>query len=162
MSTLYATPLGPNVKADGSIDIARRVSTNRLTPRVCVAHLTYIMTAAELAADVIRLWRAPQGTKILPHLSLVTSDGISTTATLNVGDEDLLGIGAAAVAARYAAAANVAAANARVLFSATGNPVAAVTPYELGSDAWITATFATLTVPVAAKRLEFLVFYLGA
>lgn len=152
----------PTFYADGlpiasAIGLHQRVNTKLLTPRCCVAMLVYTMVGTEAANDVIRLWLAPQGTTILSHLSLLTSDGIATTATVNVGDED-----PTATPARYCAGANVAGANARVLFNATGNPVASVAPYTLLFDAYITATFATLAAPVAGKKLRFLTFYTGA
>jgi hypothetical protein len=117
------------------------------------------MLGTEAAGDVIRFGQLPAGSIILPHLSIVTSDGIATTATLNVGDTgtvDQKGAALqAAVANRYAAALDVAAAG-----------VDAFTPlvaqFELGGDTWLVAAFATLTVPVAGKKLRLVAFYTGA
>lgn len=156
MATFNAFPLvsaGPN----GSVDLASRANEIFITPRFNVAWFTYLMTANEVAGDIIRLWFAPAGTIIIPHLSMLMSDGIATTATANVGDED-----ATPVAARYCAGANVAANHARVLFSATGNPAGADVPYMLTQDSWIEIVLATLATPVAGKHLQALVAYNGA
>lgn len=147
-------------KADvvtGQIDLAKRVDGPKLTPRVTIARLTYTMLGTEAAGEKINLLRLNQGATVMCHLSLITSSGIGTTCTMDVGDDD-----PTAVQARYCAGANVAAANARVLFSATGNPVAAVAPYTVLQDCWLIATFLTLTVPVAGGKLRFLVCYTGA
>lgn len=142
---------------NGSIDLAKRGNERNLTPRFNVANITYTMLGTEAAGEKINLMLGLQGMTIIPEHSFITSDGISTTCTMDVGDTD-----PTADQDRYCAAANVAAANARPLFSATGNPVAAVTPYTLAFNAFIQATFLTLTVPVAGKKLQFVIGYLGA
>lgn len=144
-------------KVTGSIDLAKRVDGPKFTPRVSIVRSTYTMLGTEVAGEKVELCRLNQGACVMSHLSELTSDGIATTCTLDVGDDD-----PTADQDRYCAAANIAANNARVLFSATGNPVAAVAPYVVAQDCWLIATFLTLTVPVAGKKLRVLTCYVGA
>lgn len=144
-------------RTNGSVQLSRRVNEKLLTPRINYAFLTYTMLGTEAAADIIKLFLGMQGMTILPLQSYITSDGVATTCTIDVGDTD-----PTADPDRYCAGANVAAANTRPLFSATGNPVAAVVPYTLVNNAWIQATFATLGTPVAGKKLRFCIAYAGA
>jgi hypothetical protein len=144
-------------KTTGSIDIAKRVNEKILTPRINFAIVTYTMLGTEAAGEIIKLMLGMQGMTILPLQSYITSDGIAATATIDVGDTD-----PTADADRYCDGADVAAANTRPLFSATGTPVAAIVPYTLAQNAWIQATFATLATPVAGKKLRFVIAYAGA
>lgn len=153
MATLYAD----GVRAVTGLH--QRGNTKYVTPRLGLIDLVYTMLGTEAAADVIRWALLPAGSIILTHLSGVTSDGISTTCTLNVGDTGTLTpAGAtlqAASANRYAAALDVAAAG----FDGFTPLVAR---FELGGDSWLTSTFATLTVPVAGKKLRMLALFTGA
>lgn len=144
-------------KTTGAIDLAKRVNELYITGRYNFALLTYTLDGTEAAADTINLLFGMQGMTIIPEHSFITSDGAATTLTVDVGDLD-----PTAAPQRYCAGANVAAANARVLFSATGNPAAAVAPYTLLANAWIQATLATVGTPVAGKKLRFGVAYIGA
>lgn len=144
-------------KVTGSIDLAKRVDGPKVTPRLTIIRSTYTMLGTEVAGEKVYLGRLNQGACVMCHLSEVTSDGISTTCTLDIGDDD-----PTADQDRYCAAADVAANNSRKLFSATGNPVAAVAPYTVINDCWLIATFLTLTVPVAGKKLRVLTLYVGA
>jgi hypothetical protein len=158
MAGPYITDELVNVsQVNASIDVAKRINGKILTPRINVAILTYTMLGTEAAAEIIKLMRGFQGMVILPLQSYITSDGVATTCTIDVGDTD-----PTADPDRYCAGANVAAANTRPLFSATGNPVAVIVPYTLGADAWIQATFASLGTPVAGKKLRFVIAYSGA
>lgn len=145
-----------NVKT-GAIDLAKRVDGPKLTPRVTIARYTYTMLGTEAAGEKINLGRLNQGATVMTHLSKLTSTGIGTTCTADVGDDD-----PTAVQARYAAGANIAAANARVIFDAAGTPVASVVPYTVLQDCWLILTFVTLTVPVAGGKIRALVAYTGA
>jgi hypothetical protein len=139
-----------------AVGLHQRVNTQLLTPRMCVATLIYTMVGTEVAGDIIKV-PLQQGDRILPHLSQVSSDGIATTATLKIGDDDIAGPDDD----RYGAAIDVAAAGLDS-FNAATKGVAATTSYSLSKDANLTVTFATLGTPVAGKKLEFLVFYVGA
>ena len=78
--------------------------------QVMFADALYTMLGTEAANDIINLVRLPGGVKVDPTLSSVTGDGIATTATIDVGDNDVLGVGAAADVDRYADGLDVAAA----------------------------------------------------
>jgi hypothetical protein len=128
--------------------------------QVCFADVLYTMVGTEAANDVINLVRLPGGVKIDPTLSSVTGDGIATTATIDVGDNDVLGVGAVADVDRYADGLDVAAAGID-LFSANAC-AARLTPYVLGGESIIQAKFITLVTPVAGKKLRFRIAYLAA
>lgn len=146
---LYAKQASPN--------LGNRARGDNLTATLLVLIATYTMTGAEAANDIINIASLPQGTMIFPHLSEVTGDGIATTATLDVGDNDVLGVGSAVDADRYADGLNVAAAGSD-LFNANAC-AAETTPYRLGSDAIIKGLFATMATPVAGKKLVFRIVY---
>lgn len=133
-----------------------------LTPRTNVAHLTYTMKGTEVALDKVRLMKGRQGMKILPHLSLVTSNAVATTCTIDIGDDDVAGVGAAVDADRYADGLDVAAAGIDLFNSQAPTTAARTTPYALGADAWIELTFATLATPIEGRKLEILLAYTGA
>lgn len=113
--------------------------------------LSYTMTGAEVANDVVKLYKLPANSIVIPRGSLVVSDAIAATATITVGDHDLNDN--ALDADRYSTALNVAAAGDD---SFTGG-VAATTPFTTTSESWLTFTFATLATPTAGKRLDFYV-----
>lgn len=156
MATLYADGTALHVGLESRVNVNTEAADLKFVRKV------YTLTGEEAAADVIRICRLKQGQIVLPTLSVVTSDGAATTLTVDVGDDDTHGVGAAADPDRYCDGANVAAANTRPLFSATGNPPAATTPYVVGADCWLTATLATLATPVEGKKLTFLVAIIGA
>jgi hypothetical protein len=133
----------------------------------------YTMLGTEAASDVINLYLAQPGTMIDPTYSSVVSNGIATTATINVGDDDTTGTylitgTSGASATRYASALNVAATMTSPLGFSSGTSLA--NPYTIGATAvepvgssagtgvsgsWVYATFATLATPVAGKVLVF-------
>ena len=163
MATVYADEI-----RSGSDNTLRATNLGDRTPAVeqigspNVAILTYTFDGTEAASDKVRLLKLPAGSIILPHMSLVTGDGIATTATVDIGDDDVAGVGAAVDADRYADGLDVAAAGID-LFSALATTTGArLTPYALGADSWIEATFATLVTPVAGKKLKFIITYVGA
>jgi hypothetical protein len=161
MATFYADEIQGTTDLLEATNLGDRIDGAIITPRLSIVVLTYTMDGDEAAADKIRLFRGKQGMMIFPTLSSVYSTAIATTATLDIGDLDALGVGAAADEDRYADGLDVAAAGLDV-FSGTGTPAAVATPYRLGSDAWIECLFKTLVTPVAAKRLEFVITYGGA
>ena len=150
-SDLYAKQANPI--------LGNRVRGDNLTPTVLMLIATYTMLGTEAANDIIDIVKLPQGTMIVPHLCQVVGDGIATTATLDVGDDDVLGVGSAADADRYADGLDVAAAGSD-LFSAIASAANTV-PYRLGSDAIIKGLFATMNTPVAGKKLVFRIAYLA-
>lgn len=151
-SDIYAVQAAPTLR-------------NRNTGReqnglVMFADVLYEMDGTEAANDVVNLVRLPGGVKVDPTLSTVTGDGIATTATIDVGDDDAEGVGAAADVDRYADGLDVAAAGID-LFSANAC-AARLTPYVLSKESIIQAKFITLVTPVAGKKLRFRIAYVAA
>jgi hypothetical protein len=121
---------------------------------------TYTMVGTEAANDLINIGTLKQGSIIDPSHCTVVSDAIATTATIDVGDNDVAGVGAAADPDRYADGLDVAAAGVDRFDSIAA--AARLTPYALGADSIIQAKFATLVTPVAGKKLVFRIGYLAA
>ena len=144
----------------------------------------YQMYGNEAANDIINVYLAQPGDLVSPVGNVVTT-GIATTATLNIGDDDVTGYGlissGAAFSAtalsytskgadpsRYASGINVATGQTNPVAFAGGT--ALQDPYVIGTLAvepvggsagtgvagsWVQATFATLATPVAGKCLIF-------
>jgi hypothetical protein len=138
------------------LGLHQRVNTNLVTPRCCVLQLNYTMLGTEAAADVFQV-EIPQGFRLLPHLSIVTSDGAATALVMKIGDTDPAG----ADDDRYGAALAVGAAGVYSL-NANTKGVAATALYTTTADCLLTVTLTTVTTPVAGKKLEFQLFYTGA
>jgi len=119
----------------------------------------YIMLGTEVAGDKINIGRLPQGSIVDPSHSTVVTDGIAGTATLDVGDNDVLGVGSVADVDRYADGLNVAGAGATRFDSIAA--AARLTPYALGEDSIIIGTLVTLVTPVAGRILTFRIGYLA-
>lgn len=117
----------------------------------------YTMLGTEAANDLINIAKLPQGAVIDPCHSTVVGDGVATTATLHVGDDDTAGVGAAADDDRYATSMDVAAAGVDRFDSTAA--AARLTPYALGADSIIQGKFATMNTPVAGKKLRFRIGY---
>lgn len=147
-SDIYAKQADPKM--------GNRVAASLVSAAVLFATAKYTMTGSEAAADIINIVKLPQGTTIIPGLCSVTGDGIATTATLDVGDDD---DSDAADADRYADGLDVAASGTDLFTGIAG--VAQQTPYTLGKDAIIQGTFATMATPVADKVLTFRIAYLA-
>lgn len=128
------------------------------TAIVLFATAIYTMLGTEAAADSFKIVKLPPRAMVDPTLSTVTSEGVATTCTLDIGDDDVLGVGAAADVDRYADGLDVAAAGIDKFDSIIA--AARLTPYVLGSEAWIIGTFATLATPVAGKKLTIRLAYL--
>jgi hypothetical protein len=124
---------------------------------VLFADAKYTMLGTEAAADKIRICKLPPRAKVDPTLSTVVGDGIATTATLDVGDDDDAGVGAAADVDRYADGLDVAAAGIDKFDSIAA--AARLTPYVTSKECWLLGTFATLTTPVAGTILRFRIAY---
>ena len=138
-------------------EIGSRAQGLKISGLLLIATSTYTMLGTEAAGDKINIVRLPMRAMVDPTHSTVVSDGIATTATLDVGDDDVLGVGAAADVDRYADGLDVAAAG---IDKFDANACAArLTPYVLGSEAWIIGTLVTLVTPVAGKKLVFRVGY---
>jgi len=117
---------------------------------------SYTMLGTEAQGDFLKLVNLPKGAMVIPHLSRVGHlSTLATTATLDVGDDDVLGVGAAADADRYCDGIDIAAAGVDAF--ATG--VADATKYVLGADSWIIAEFKTLVTPVAGVILQWELYY---
>lgn len=126
---------------------------------VKLAKVRYSFKGDEVAADVIRLFRAKKGTTILPALSetQVIVD-CAATLTVDVGDEDTLAPTPLidSDADRYCDGIDCGA----VGRDAFANGVAATALYTLQSDCWITATLATLVTPTDTGVIDFIIAYL--
>lgn len=150
-STVYAVQIAPTLRS--------RLTPLQLCAGILIANVRYTMLGTEAQGDFVNLLRLPKGAQIVPSLSSVVTDGIATTATIDVGDDDALGTGLAADADRYADGLDVAAAGID-MFSANAC-AARLTPYSLGTDPdnAIIMEFKTLVTPVAGKILDFLIAY---
>lgn len=149
-STVYAKQIDPTL---GN----RIIGPNQLQTPVRVFEYTHTMVGDEAANDILNLVKLPQGAIIDPSLSSVVSEGIATAATIDIGDDDTAGVGAAADADRYADGLDVAAAG---VDKFDANACAArLTPYALGADSVIKLTWASMTTPVADKKLTIRLAY---
>jgi hypothetical protein len=138
--------------------LGNRAQGLKISGLLLIATSTYTMLGTEAAGDKINIVRLPMRAMVDPTYSTVVGDGIATTATLDVGDDDVLGVGAAADVDRYADGLDVAAAG---IDKFDANACAArLTPYVLGSESWIIGTLVTLVTPVAGKKLVFRVGYI--
>lgn len=117
---------------------------------------TYTMTGAELAGDTIFVCRLGMGAVVDPVRSSVAGNGIGTTASIQLGDNDTNGGLGAASPTRYSTAVAVNAdMSATSAVSFVGGS-SLITPYQTGDEGcFVTALFTILTVPVAAKVLVF-------
>lgn len=116
----------------------------------------YTMTGAELALDVINVARIGTGVLVDPVRSSVAGNGVGTTASITVGDDDTAGGTIAASTTRYSTAIVVSADMTATTAVNFAGGTALITPFETTNDpTWITATFTILTVPVAGKKLIF-------
>jgi len=148
-STIYAKQILPT--------LANRMQSPTFTLNVRTVEVVYTMLATEVAGDVINIVKLPQGAIIDPTLSSIVTDGIAGTATIDIGDDDTAGVGAAADVDRYADGLDVAAAGVDLF---TANSAAArLTPYALGADSIIRATLVTLVTPVVGRKLTFRIAY---
>jgi hypothetical protein len=148
-STIYAKQILPT--------LANRMQSPIFTLNVRMVEVIYTMLGTEAAADIINIVKLPQGAIIDPTLSSIVTDGIAGTATIDIGDDDTAGVGAAADVDRYADGLDVAAAGVDLF---TANSAAArLTPYALGADSIIRATLVTLVTPVATRKLTFRIAY---
>jgi hypothetical protein len=138
-------------------EIGNRAQGLKASGIILFATALYTMLGTEAAADKIRICKLPPRAQVDPTLSSVVSDGIATTATLDVGDTDDEGVGAVADVDRYADGLDVAAAGVD-LFSAIA-AAARLTPYVTSKECWLEGTFATLVTPVAGKKLQFRIAY---
>jgi hypothetical protein len=114
---------------------------------------TYTMLGTEAAGDFVRICKLPPRVMVDPTLSTITSEGVATTLTVDVGDDDDTGVGTAADADRYADGLDCAAAGID-LFSANAC-AARLTPYVTSKECWLIAELKTLVTPVADKKLTF-------
>lgn len=148
-STVYGKQIDPTM--------GNRVVPKQLCSKLFFAVIAYTMLGTEAQGDFINLVKLPQGAEIDPAASSVTGDGVATTCTLDIGDDDTAGVGAAADADRYADGLDVAAAG---IDAFSANACAArLVPYALGADSIIKCEFKTLATPVAAKKLLFRIAY---
>ena len=150
-SDIYAKQADPRLN--------NRNSGIREAGTLMFATAIYTMLGTEAAGDKINIVKLPQGCIIDPSHCTVVGDGIAGTATLDVGDDDVAGVGAAAVVDRYADGLDVAAAGVDRFDSIAS--ASRLTPYTLGADSIIIGTLVTLVTPVAGKKLVFRIGYLA-
>lgn len=154
MPTTTKTDLGT---LQDSPNIGARAQGLKASGIILIATSTYTMLGTEAANDLVYICRLPPRAMVDPTLSSVVSEGIATTATLDIGDDDDEGVGAVADPDRYADGLDIAAAGVD-LFSAIA-AAARLTPYVTSKACWLQAKFATLVTPVADKKLVFRVAY---
>jgi len=142
-SNIAAVQAAPN--------IGSRLDPINVTGLLLIATITVTMAGTEAANDTVRLIKLPKRAMVDPTHSSVVSEGVATTATIDIGDDDTAGVGAAADADRYADGLDVAAAGVDSFDSIAA--AARLTPYVLGAESWIILTWATMNTPVAAKKL---------
>lgn len=148
-SAIYAKQLDPT--------LGNRLVPRELCSKTFFADIAYTMLGTEAQGDFLNLCKLPQGAVIDPTLSSVVGDGVATTCTIDIGDDDVLGVGAAADADRYADGLDVAAAG---VDQFDANACAArLVPYALGADSIIVMEWKTLATPVAGKKLLFRIAY---
>lgn len=131
--------------------IGTRADAIKVTGLLLIATITVTMVGDEAANDTVKLIKLPKRAMVDPTHSTVVSNGVATTATIDIGDDDVLGVGAAADPDRYADGLDVAAAGIDRFDSIAA--AARLTPYILGSESWIILTWATMNTPVAATKL---------
>lgn len=150
-SAVYAKQIAPTM--------GNRNSRMLENAKVFFATVAYTMLGTEAAGDILNLIKLPQGSIIVPGLSRIIAEAIATTATVDIGDDDVAGVGAAADADRYADGLDVAAAGVDLFDSIIA--AARLTPYTLGADSIITLTWATMNTPVAGKKIQVQIAYLA-
>lgn len=149
-STVYAKQINPTM--------ANRITEpNSLQTPLRFFEYVHTMVGTEAAGDILNLVKLPKGAIIDPTHSTVVNDGIATTATIDIGDDDTAGVGAAADADRYADGLDVAAAGIDRFSDIAA--AARLTPYALGADSIIQLTWATMNTPVAGKKLTVRIGY---
>ena len=148
-STTAATIMGMQPEMNMSTAITTTATT--MSFMAIIATITVTMAGTEAANDTVRLIKLPKRAMVDPTHSSVVSEGVATTATIDIGDDDTAGVGAAADADRYADGLDVAAAGVDSFDSIAA--AARLTPYVLGAESWIILTWATMNTPVAAKKL---------
>lgn len=153
-TNIWYTDIGAPMAGNVNV-LANLVDPNLSAGRLQQITAVYTMTGNEVANDAIYIMRLPGGSIVNPIDGNIAAEAVATTATVSVGDTDTNGGVAAYNPARYSAALNVAAGNTTVGFPFTGGPTL-LTPVEVVDDwVWLLATFATLSVPVAGKKLIF-------
>lgn len=154
MPTFYSN-IGTRQNANSLF--GNQVNPAQFSRSIKLLEVVYTFVGTEAANDIVNLAWLPEGSEVVPHLCTVNSDGVASTATITVGDLDVAGVGTAVDADRYSTALDVAAAGNDAF---TGG-VAFTTPYRLGADAWLSATFASMNTPVAGKKLTFRIAYVS-
>ena len=139
-------------------NIGSRAQGLKASGIILIATATYTMLGTEAQNDLINICRLPPRAMVDPTLSSVVSNGIATTATLDVGDDDDEGVGAAADPDRYADGLDVAAAGVDQFDAIAA--AARLTPYVTSKACWLQGKFATLVTPVADKLLVFRIAYI--
>jgi len=155
MPTFYADQIAGATSAVAASQLGDRTPGAEITNRTSYLIATYTMDGTEVADDVIRLGKLRAGDLVIGGSILISNDAVATTATLDIGDTE----GTDDVD-RYVDGADVAAAGLDLGSASPG--AGTLLPAALGTDEWITATFATLATPVAGKKLQILVPYVGA
>jgi hypothetical protein len=132
--------------------IGNRAQGLKITGIVLFATTIYTMLGTEAAAEKVRLFKLPPRAMVDPTLSSVVSNGVAGVAcTVDIGDDDDEGVGAAADPDRYADGLDVAAAGIDQFSSIAA--AARLTPYVTSKECWCELTFATLNTPTAGGKL---------
>ena len=118
-----------------------------------------------MQSDIIYIARVGMGVIVDPVRSSVASTNVAATATLSIGDTDTVGGTQAADTERYSTPINVATNMSATTAASFAGGTALITPQEItdddnsggqnGQQVWLTAKFATLSLPQAGKKLVF-------
>lgn len=151
MAILYTDIAAP--QKGGTNVLADLNNPNLDNGRIQLITAVYTMVGTEAANDIIYIARVPQGVVVDPTSS-IASNGIAAAATVTIGDTDTKVATVTADASRYSGAIDPHAASTTPVQFASGTTLAV--PSEIVDDwVWLTATFATMTTPVAGKVLVF-------
>lgn len=131
--------------------IGNRAQGLKLTGIVLFATTIYTALGTEAAGEKVRLFKLPPRAMVDPTISSIVNDGFATTATVDIGDDDDEGVGAAADVDRYADGLDIAAAGIDRYSDIAA--AARLTPYVTSKECWCEMTFATLNTPVAGKKI---------
>lgn len=149
-TTFYTTQTAPTQPA-----VANLIDGNLGNAKQRTYYITWTIAAGS-AADTINILRLPKGFTLDCADSSVVLQDPGTTLTFDIGDNDLLGVGAAADPDRYAdalavsAGGNVGFASALATFG-----VAATRPYKTGSECDLIVTYDSVNTLTTTAQVLF-------
>lgn len=129
---------------------------NKAGGKLRVFTVAYALLGTEAATDTLQICRLPKGFTLNASLSTITLADPGTTLTLDIGDSDTSGVGAAADPDRYADGLVLSAGGTVGLASALATfGVAATVPYKTGSECDLVVTIDSANTLTAAAKVIF-------